>query len=82
MKILVKEQSQYGITVFYPVCREARMLAKIAKTKTLTAGTLSLIAEGGHTVSELVKGGAEIPYTGPQSMPQTQHSTTPTEGTR
>lgn len=64
MRIVIREQSQYGSTVFYPVCREAQLIARIAGTKTLTPHTLALISEAGHTVTELLKGGAEIAYQG------------------
>ena len=64
MKIVIREQSQYGSVVFYPVCQEAEMIARIAGTKTLTPHTLALISEAGHTVTELIKGGTEIAYQG------------------
>jgi hypothetical protein len=62
MKIVIREQSQYGCIVFYPVCQEAKLLARIAGTKTLTPRILALVSEGGHTVAELIKGGAEIAW--------------------
>lgn len=38
--LTVEQRSQYGTTVWYPVCDKAKALAKITNTKTLTAKTL------------------------------------------
>ena len=46
-QILVRTQNNYGADVIYPVCQFAKAFALIAKTETLTAGTLKLI-QGMH----------------------------------
>jgi hypothetical protein len=40
-KIIIKVQSLYGGYRIYPVCAQAKLLAEIAGTKTLTHGALA-----------------------------------------
>lgn len=41
--IVIKIEKNYGVEVIYPVCRNAKAFAQIAKTKTLTLDTIHLI---------------------------------------
>ena len=48
--VTVLAKSVYGVTQFYPVCEQAKTLAAIAGTKTLTPQALGLIRNLGFTV--------------------------------
>ena len=50
MKITVEQRSQYGTTVFVPLCTTAQHFASIAKTKTLTAQALHTIKAIGYRI--------------------------------
>lgn len=50
MKITVEQRSQYGATVFVPLCTTAQQFASIAKTKTLTAQALHTIKAMGYQI--------------------------------
>ena len=50
MKITVEQRSQYGATVFVPLCQTAQQFASIAKTKTLTAQALKTIQAMGYEI--------------------------------
>jgi hypothetical protein len=41
MKIVVRQQTQYGKTLYYPVNEAAQALARVARTETLTLAVLS-----------------------------------------
>ena len=46
--ITVERRDQYGAPVFHPVCDQAQLFARIAKTKTLTIDTLAHIKALGY----------------------------------
>ena len=46
--LTVRITKNYGTTVVYPVCKESRLLAKLAGTTTLTAHAMSTIRELGY----------------------------------
>jgi hypothetical protein len=48
--ITVNIEPQYGKWVYYPVCKDAKVFAEIAGTKTLTEQTLAHIRELGYEV--------------------------------
>ena len=48
--ITVERRDQYGAPVFHPVCDQAQLFARIAKTKTLTLDTLALVKALGYRV--------------------------------
>ena len=48
--LTVREQSNYGRTVYYPVGPLAELFARVAGTSTLTDQTLSLVENFGYTV--------------------------------
>jgi hypothetical protein len=47
-KITIERRDQYGAPVFHPVCEQAQLFARIAKTKTLTPETLRAIKSLGY----------------------------------
>ena len=50
-EIRVTVKSVYGVTKFYPECRNADLFASIASTKTLTNYTLQLIKMLGYKIT-------------------------------
>lgn len=50
MKITVQIKNVYGNEQIYPVCQQARLLADLAGTKTLTRHAINLIKALGYTV--------------------------------
>lgn len=48
--ITVRAQENYGARVFYPVCEQAQLFARIAGTKTLTGSTMSLVKALGYRI--------------------------------
>ena len=50
MQINIEIKNQWGKPVAYPACAAAQKFAAIAKTETLTAETLKLIASLGYQV--------------------------------
>ena len=48
--LTVREQNNYGQTVYYPVGALAELFARVAGTSTLTNQTLSLVEDFGYTV--------------------------------
>jgi hypothetical protein len=48
--ITVERRDQYGTPVFHPVCDQAQLFARIAKTKTLTLDTLAIVKSLGYRV--------------------------------
>lgn len=55
MRIEVEVRSVYGVPKVYPANDAARTLAALAGTETLTARTLDLAKQLGHSVHEVVK---------------------------
>lgn len=49
-EIQVTAKSVYGVTKFYPECRNAQLFASIANTKTLTNYTLQYIKSLGYKI--------------------------------
>jgi len=49
-KITIERRDQYGAPVFHPVCEQAQLFARIAKTKTLTLDTLELVKLLGYRI--------------------------------
>ena len=47
MEILIRKKNIYGNEVFYPVCENAKLLAEIAGTTTLTERALQNIKKMG-----------------------------------
>lgn len=50
ISILIRSREVYGKTTWYPLCSDAKLLAAIAGTKTLTVETLSLARKMGIDV--------------------------------
>jgi hypothetical protein len=50
MFIEIEVNYQYGNKVFYPVCKQAKLFAQIAGTKTLKYSTLDLIEKMGYEI--------------------------------
>lgn len=50
MKITIEQRDQYGAPVFHPVCDQAQLFARIAKTKTLTPDALAQIKALGYAI--------------------------------
>ena len=50
MTITVTVREVYGIRTIYPACDTAKLLARLAGTKTLTAAALATIRALGYTV--------------------------------
>lgn len=51
MNITVRIQYVYGVKLVYPVSDEAKLLARIAATKTLTPSVIELIKELGYAIN-------------------------------
>lgn len=51
MNITVRIQHVYGIRQVYPVSDEAKILARIARTKTLTPNVLEYIKKLGYKIN-------------------------------
>jgi hypothetical protein len=51
MTITVTVREIYGIKTIYPACDTAKLLARLAGTKTLTAAALQTIKALGYTVA-------------------------------
>lgn len=51
MNITVTVREVYGIKTVYPACDTAKLLARLAGTKTLTQSALSTIKALGYTVT-------------------------------
>lgn len=51
MNITVTVREVYGIKTIYPACDTAKLLARLAGTKTLTAAALQTIKALGYTVA-------------------------------
>jgi hypothetical protein len=51
MTITVSVREVYGIKTIYPACDTAKLLARLAGTKTLTAAALQTIKALGYTVA-------------------------------
>lgn len=51
MTITVTVRDVYGIKTVYPACDTAKLLARLAGTKTLTAAALQTIKALGYTVT-------------------------------
>jgi len=58
-KITIERRDQYGAPVFHPVCTQAKLFARIAKTKTLTLDTLAHIKALGYQL-EIILPSCEI----------------------
>jgi hypothetical protein len=52
MKAVIEVRHEYGITRAYPVNREAKLLAKLAGTKTLTVEALAIAYELGYQIEQ------------------------------
>ncbi len=50
LNIKVRITDVYGVATLYPVCEKAQMFADIAKTKTLTRPTVSLVKRLGYEI--------------------------------
>ena len=50
MKLTVKIRQVYGNKVIYPACQLSRMVAQIAKTKTLTDDVIALLKRNGFAI--------------------------------
>lgn len=50
MKITVRIKSVYGNELVYPVCEHAKLLARLAGSKTLTREAIALIKQLGYSV--------------------------------
>jgi len=50
MTITVQIRQVYGNETIYPVCNHSRMLAAIAKTKTLTGEMLQILRANGYEI--------------------------------
>ena len=55
MKIEVIIEPQYGRWVYYPACKDAKVFAEIAGTKTLTENTLAQIQKLGYEIKASAK---------------------------
>lgn len=51
MTITVTVREVYGIKTIYPACETAKLLARLANTKTLTRSALETIKALGYTVT-------------------------------
>jgi hypothetical protein len=51
MTITVTVRDVYGIQTIYPACETAKLLARLANTKTLTRQALETIKKLGYTVT-------------------------------
>ena len=51
MNITVTVRDIYGIPTIYPACETAKLLARLANTKTLTRSALETIKALGYTVT-------------------------------
>jgi hypothetical protein len=51
MTITVTVRDIYGIQTIYPACETAKLLARLANTKTLTRQALETIKKLGYTVT-------------------------------
>jgi hypothetical protein len=51
MTITVTVRDVYGISTIYPACETAKLLARLAGTKTLTRQALETIKSLGYTVT-------------------------------
>lgn len=51
MTITVTVREVYGVRTIYPACDTAKLLARLAGTKTLTAAALQTIKALGYTVA-------------------------------
>lgn len=51
MNITVTVRDVYGIKTIYPACETAKLLARLAGTKTLTQSALATIKALGYTVA-------------------------------
>lgn len=51
MNITVTVREVYGVRTIYPACDTAKLLARLAGTKTLTAAALQTIKALGYTVA-------------------------------
>jgi len=49
-EITIEIKDSYGRQVFYPVCRDAKLFAALAGTKTLTRETIRNIMQLGYKV--------------------------------
>ena len=50
MKLTVYTKDVYGIEKVYPICKHAKLLCEIAKTKTMTSDTLSIARQMGYEI--------------------------------
>jgi hypothetical protein len=50
MKITIRIERNYGIETAYPACQQAKLLAKLAGTKTLTHHALDTVAALGYEI--------------------------------
>tara|TARA_R110000796_G_C14409808_1_gene418583 strand:+ start:515 stop:694 length:180 start_codon:yes stop_codon:yes gene_type:complete len=50
MKIIVQVKDQYGRQVIHPICKNARLFAELAGTKTLTSAALKTIKSLGYQI--------------------------------
>ena len=50
MKIKVRITKVYGSVTIYPVCETAKLLVKLAGTKTITSHALGVIEELGYEI--------------------------------
>ena len=60
MKIEVIIEPQYGRWVYYPACKDAKVFAEIAGTKTLTENTLVQIKNLGYEIKASAKSMDEL----------------------
>lgn len=52
IKVIIK--NNYGVDNIYPVCDTAKLLARLAGTKTLTRPALTLIKQMGFTIETVI----------------------------
>lgn len=50
MKIIVRITTVFGYLTVYPVCDTAKLLAALAKTKTLTSGAIGIAEKLGYEI--------------------------------
>lgn len=50
MKITIEVKNVYGNTLYYPVCEQAKLFAKIAETTTLTYHAIQHIKALGYAI--------------------------------
>lgn len=53
MSVLVNVKNCYGNILYYPACRNAKLFAEIAGSKTLTADTMRKIKQLGIAVTSV-----------------------------